>query len=72
MLGALVVSAFALSLAPRGSLAPVWVLVALAVAALGWVLWQPLDGRRDDVLPALAVLLSSLGLLTVARISSDL
>jgi cell division protein FtsW (lipid II flippase) len=72
MLGALAVGAAALSLAPRGSLGPPWVLAALACGALAWVLWQPVDGRRDDVLPALAVMLSALGLAAVARISSDL
>lgn len=72
MLGALAVSAVALSLAPRGAFGPPWALAALACGALAWVLWQPLDGRRDDVLPALAIMLSALGLATVARISSDL
>jgi len=72
MLCALAVSAAALALAPRGAVAPPWELGALAAGALIWVLWQPLRGRRDDVLPALAILLSALGLTTVARISSDL
>jgi cell division protein FtsW (lipid II flippase) len=72
MLGALAVGAAALSLAPRGALGSPWVLAALAGGALAWVLWQPRDGRRDDVLPALAVMLSALGLAAVARISSDL
>lgn len=72
MLGALAVSGFALSLAPHGSYGPPWVLPALAIAALAWVLRQPKDVVRDNVLPALAVLLSVLGLLMLARISSEL
>lgn len=72
MLAALAVSGFALSLVPHGRIGPPWVLWLLAAAALLWVLRAPLHSRRDDVLPALAVLLSSLGLITVARIDTDL
>ncbi len=72
MAAALAVGAFALSLAPRGSLGPPWILVLLALAALGWVLRAPRDSRRDDVLPAIAVLVSALGLATIARLSSEL
>ncbi len=70
--GALAVGGFALSLAPRGALGAPWVLVALAAGALVWVLRSPLDARRDDLLPALAVLVSALGLATIARVSGDL
>jgi cell division protein FtsW (lipid II flippase) len=69
---ALAIGAFALSLAPHGSIGPPWFLVLLALAAYAWVLRSPLDARRDDALPALAVLISALGLATLARISSEL
>jgi cell division protein FtsW (lipid II flippase) len=72
MLGALAIGAFGLSLAPRGSLGPAWLPWLLAGAALAWVLCQPADARRDNALPAIAVLLSALGLMTIARLSSDL
>jgi cell division protein FtsW (lipid II flippase) len=72
MVLALLLGAFALSFAPHGSLGPPVVLAALAVASLVWVLRAPLGARRDDVLPALAVLISSFGLATIARISSTL
>ncbi|MFY9780520.1 MAG: FtsW/RodA/SpoVE family cell cycle protein [Candidatus Baltobacteraceae bacterium] len=72
MAAALAVGGFALSLAPRGALGPPWVLAALAAGAFAWVLRSPLDERRDDLLPALAVLISSLGLAVVARLSSEL
>jgi len=45
---------------------------ALAAAALIWMLVRPASVSRDDSLPALAVALSALGLLTVARLSPDL
>ncbi|MBD5635395.1 MAG: FtsW/RodA/SpoVE family cell cycle protein, partial [Candidatus Eremiobacteraeota bacterium] len=69
---ALAIGGFALSLAPRGSIGPLWALVALAAGSYAWVLRSPLDTRRDDVLPALAVLVSALGLATIARLSSAL
>jgi len=47
-------------------------LAVLAAAALAWMLVQPAGASRDDTLPALAVALSALGLLTVARLSPDL
>jgi len=72
MAGALAIGGFALSLAPRGSLGPPWILALLAAAAFVWVLRAPTDSRRDDVLPALAVLVSSLGLATIARLSGEL
>jgi cell division protein FtsW len=69
---ALAVGGFALSLAPPGALGPSWLLYLLAAAAFLWVLRAPLDVRRDDLLPALAVLVSALGLATMARLSSEL
>jgi cell division protein FtsW (lipid II flippase) len=72
MLLALALGGFALTLAPHGSIGPPWALALLAAGALAWVLLAPLDARRDDVLPALAVLLAALGLVTIARLSSDL
>jgi cell division protein FtsW (lipid II flippase) len=72
MVGALLIGGFLLSFAPSGAFGPGWVLPVLALAALAWVLLQPRDGRRDDALPALAVLLTSLGLATIARLSPDL
>jgi len=71
MLGAIIIGAFALSLAPARAIGPPWALWLLAAGALAWVLRQP-AGARDDVLPALAVLLSALGLATIARLSPDL
>jgi cell division protein FtsW (lipid II flippase) len=47
-------------------------LVALGVLAMAWVLWQPATSVRDDVIPALAVVLAALGLAMVARLSPDL
>jgi cell division protein FtsW (lipid II flippase) len=72
MLGALAVSALILSFAPSGSIGPPWLLTLLAGLAVLWVLWQPVAMVRDDVLPALAVVLSGLGLAVVARLSPAL
>lgn len=47
-------------------------LVLLALLALAWVGFQPTATVRDDVLPALAIALSGLGLAVVARISPEL
>ncbi|GAC1305059.1 MAG: FtsW/RodA/SpoVE family cell cycle protein [Vulcanimicrobiaceae bacterium] len=69
---ALAIGGFALSLAPHGAIGPPPILAALVLACFAWVLRAPLDSRRDDVLPALVVLVSALGLATVARLSSDL
>src|SRR5580698_4360765 len=72
MLGALAVAAFILSFAPPGTVGPPPMLLGLAALALAWVAWQPVTTVRDDVLPALAVVLSALGLAVVARLSPDL
>jgi len=68
---ALALSAFVLSLGPGGlgSQPMLWLLAALAFA---WVVVQPLGASRDDVLPALAVLLTALGLAQIARLDPDL
>lgn len=72
MLLALVLSAFVLSFAPPGTIGPAWLDAAIALAALAWVAIQPFDADRDDLLPALAVMLASFGLLLIARVSPDL
>lgn len=69
---ALAIGGYALSFAPRGNVGPGWLLALLAAASFAWVLRAPLAARRDDLLPAMAVLISALGLATVARLSSDL
>jgi cell division protein FtsW (lipid II flippase) len=72
MLIALLLCAFMLGFAPHDSIGPSWVLGLLAVLALAWVLVQPGGSVRDDYLPALAVALSGLGLLLVARLAPEL
>jgi cell division protein FtsW len=72
MLLALAFAAAVFRLAPPGSLGPTWLLIALAVVAILWVMLEPADVDRDDSLPALAVVLSALGLLEVARLSPEL
>jgi cell division protein FtsW (lipid II flippase) len=69
---ALAVAALILSLAPRQAIASPWMLALLAALAMAWVLWQPATTVRDDVLPALAVVLAALGLAIVARLSPEL
>lgn len=44
----------------------------LAALALAWVGFQPSGTVRDDTLPALAIVLSGLGLAVVARVSPEL
>jgi cell division protein FtsW (lipid II flippase) len=72
MLAALAACAVMLAYAPAGSIGPPWLLAILAVLALAWVLLQPMTSLRDDLLPALAVVLAGLGLLFVARLAPDL
>ncbi|MGB6986783.1 MAG: FtsW/RodA/SpoVE family cell cycle protein [Candidatus Aquilonibacter sp.] len=72
MLVALAACAVMLAYAPPGSIGPPWLLATLAVLALAWVTLQPTVTLRDDLLPALAVLLAGLGLLFVARLAPDL
>jgi cell division protein FtsW len=69
---AFALGAYVLAAVPSGALGPSWILFALAALAAVWVLRRPWDGRRDDVLPALAVLLSSCGLAQIARLSPEL
>jgi cell division protein FtsW (lipid II flippase) len=72
MLVALVIGAYALSLLPPRAVGPAWALWLLAAAAMTWVLRRPRDRARDDVLPAIAVMISALGLATIARLSPEL
>jgi cell division protein FtsW (lipid II flippase) len=72
MLGALAVSALILHFAPSAAIGPPWMLALLAGLAVAWVVWQPATMARDDVLPALAVVLAALGLAMVARLSPAL
>jgi cell division protein FtsW (lipid II flippase) len=69
---ALILAALTLQLVPRGALQPPWLPVALALLALAWPALRPLNVTRDDTLPALAVLLASVGLAVVARLSPEL
>ena len=72
MLAALAIAAFAFALTPPNALRPLWLVVALALGALGWVLARPRGERRDDLLPALAVLLTAVGLISIARVDTTL
>jgi cell division protein FtsW len=69
---ALAVAAVAFRLAPPPAVGPPWLLAALAGVALVWVLLEPGDADRDDTLPALAVILSALGLIEIGRLSPEL
>jgi cell division protein FtsW (lipid II flippase) len=69
---ALTIGGFLLSLAPRGALGSPAALIALAAMALAWVLRAPRGVRRDGVLPAIAILLSCVGLAAIARLSAEL
>jgi cell division protein FtsW (lipid II flippase) len=69
---ALILAALFLRLAPPGTVGPPWMLFLLAAGALGWVAWQPAESERDNVLPALAVLISAIGLVMIARLSPEL
>jgi cell division protein FtsW (lipid II flippase) len=72
MFGAFAVSALVLHFAPPAAIGPPWMLAILALLALVWVALQPRTMVRDDLLPALAVVLASLGLAMVARLSPAL
>lgn len=72
MLTAIAVAALILHFAPAHAIGPTWMLVLLAVLAVVWVLWQPVTMVRDDLLLALAVVLASVGLAMVARLSPAL
>jgi cell division protein FtsW (lipid II flippase) len=72
MAGALAVAALILSFAPPATVGPWWMLVLLAGLCLIWVLFAPLSSARDDVLPALGVVLAAIGLAVVARVAPQL
>jgi cell division protein FtsW (lipid II flippase) len=72
MVAALILAALTLRLAPPSALLPEWLPLALGVLALAWPALRPASVSRDDTLPALAVLLSSVGLAVVARLNPDL
>jgi cell division protein FtsW (lipid II flippase) len=72
MVIALVIAALTVRLAPRDALLPAWLPFALGVLALAWPALRPTTVSRDDTLPALAVVLSSIGLAVVARLSPQL
>ena len=68
MVGALLIGALAFALVPPPGLGPHWLILVLAVLALAWVVARPLGERRDDVLPAMAVVLTSIGLVVIVRV----
>ena len=72
MVIALVIAAFTVRLAPRDALLPAWLPFALGLLALAWPAIRPANVSRDDTLLAIAVLLSSIGLAMVARLSPQL
>ncbi|MBV8198594.1 MAG: FtsW/RodA/SpoVE family cell cycle protein [Candidatus Eremiobacteraeota bacterium] len=69
MIVAIGLVALTLSYAPHAALGPPWLLSVLAALALAWVVLAPTTTVRDDLLPALAVLLAGLGLAVVTRLS---
>ncbi len=69
---ALLLAALTLRLAPRGAMLPEWLPIVLGLLALAWPALRPPNVTRDDTLPALAVVLSSIGLAVVARLQPDL
>ena len=72
MVVALVIAAVTVRLAPRDALLPGWLPYALGLLALAWPAIRPVNVSRDDTLPALAIVLSSIGLAVVARLSPQL
>lgn len=72
MTGALLAGAFILSLVAPKTLGPWWIDAVLVVLSYAWVAIQPSATKRDDVLPALAILLCALGLALVARLDPPL
>ncbi|HTJ26907.1 MAG TPA: FtsW/RodA/SpoVE family cell cycle protein [Candidatus Limnocylindria bacterium] len=72
MVLALLLAALLLRLAPAGAMLPTWLPFGLGALALIWPALRPADVTRDDTLPALAVLLSAVGLAVVARLQPDL
>lgn len=72
MVLALILSAAMIGLAPPRAMVPDWLPFALAALALAWPMLRPANVTRDDTLPALAILLASVGLTVVARLQADL
>lgn len=72
MAAALLLAAGILRLTPPHALVPSWLPYALGALALAWPALRRGDDTRDDTLPALAVIIASIGLATVARLSPDL
>jgi cell division protein FtsW (lipid II flippase) len=72
MAAALAVSALMLSLAPSAAIGPPWMLALLGALCIAWVLLAPANSVRDDILPALAVVLAAVGLAFVARVAPAL
>jgi peptidoglycan glycosyltransferase len=72
MLVAIAFAAGIFALAAPRTLGSPWILAALALLALAWVVLQPRSSTRDDTLPALAVAIAALGVLLVARLAPDL
>jgi cell division protein FtsW (lipid II flippase) len=72
MIGALAFAALILSFAPPATVGPAWMLALLATLCVAWVSLAPLTSVRDDVLPALAVVLAAIGLAMVARVAPPL
>ena len=72
MVVALIIAAFTVRLAPPNALLPAWLPFALGLLALAWPAIRPANVSRDDTLLAIAVLLSSIGLAMVARLSPQL
>lgn len=69
---ALLFAARFLRMAPPGTVGPAWLLALLALGVLAWVAWQPAETERDNLLPALAVVISAVGLVMIARLSPEL
>ena len=69
---ALILAAFTLGLAPHGAFVPAWLPFVLGAGALAWPALRDARTTRDDTLPALAILLSSIGLAVIARLEPSL
>ncbi len=69
---ALVVAALFVHLVPANPGVPTWLPYLIGVLALAWPALRPADVTRDDTLPALALVLASVGYAEVARLSPDL
>lgn len=72
MVLALLLGSVIVRLAPAHALVPSWLPYALLALALAWPMLRPANVSRDDTLPALAIVLSSIGLAVVARLEPDL